>query len=206
MSDELEIPQNPLSLLRRIAKACGAIIKAGTGIQEPTRVKLAKDLQKICANCRAAYERFLKQLQPVKDAFGDPAKLTKQAHRLASRPEYRQTFKPDKLCGDVDVLLTRLASNLDPLKYSIAVNRISTLRQQLVAFQNYDGAFYQTFDLFASDLSRTASDLQLALTDKKSPRSIAKLQKEIRQKVEKLEADISTTLKQVITTHSQVQL
>jgi hypothetical protein len=174
--------------------------------QEPTRAKLAKDLQKICVNCRSAYERFLKQLQPVKDAFADPTALAKQAHRLASRPEYRQTFKPDKLCGDVGALISRLSSNLDPLKYSIAVNRINTLHQQLVAFQNYDSAFYLTFDRFAADLGRTASDLQLALANKKSPRNIAKLQKQIRQMVEKLEAEISSTLRQVMETHAQVQI
>lgn len=202
----LDIPKDPLSFLRTIFKTSRAVILAGRGLQEPTRTALARDLQRVCARCRGAYERFLKQLAPLKASYSQPAALVKEVQKLASQPEYRQTFKPDKLCGDIDNLLTRLHSNLDPLKYSIGVTRIGKLRVQLKAFQNYDLAFYQTFDSFAVEVSRLAVRLDAAMTEGEDPSRIRALRDQIRRKVEKLEADVSATLREVLATHTQVQV
>lgn len=200
---EVSVPKNPLSFLRTIFRTSRAVILAGRGLQEPTRKALVRDLQQVSANCRSSYERFLKQLAPLKTSYSQPATLVKEVQRLASQPEYRQTFKPDKLCGDVADLLTRLHSNLDPLKYSIGVTRIGKLREQLAKFQNYDLAFYQTFDNFAIEVSRLATKLEAAMTAGKDPSHI---QNQIRRKVEKVEADVSATLREVLATQAQIQI
>ncbi len=199
-----DIATDPLPFLRRALKACGAILRIGRGIQEPTRAKLTKDLLRVCTNCRSAHESFLKHIQSVKDALADPPKLAKEAQRFASSPKPRQAFKPERLCGEVISLLTRIRSNLDPLKYSVAVNRIGTLEKQFKAFHGYDNAFYEAFDAFASDISKDAIDLQLALAASNNAQ-VTKLQKRIRRRIETMETNISKTLQQVVSTHSEVQ-
>src|SRR5437016_1176741 len=104
----LPVPTNPFSFLRRIMRLCGAIIAKGRSLQEPERQRLTKSLQQICKNCRSAYEKFLKQLFPLEASYTNPKRLVKEAAKLSSRPEYRRTFTPDQLCGDVDILLTQL--------------------------------------------------------------------------------------------------
>jgi hypothetical protein len=127
----------------------------------------------------------------------------KEVQRLASQSEYRQTFKPDKLSGDVADLLTRLHSNLDPLKYSIGVTRIGRLREQLGKFQSYDLAFYQTFDDFAIEVSRLATKLEATMIAGKDP---SRIQNQISRKVDKVEADVSATLREVFATQAQIRI
>lgn len=200
---EPQMPPNPLPFLRRALKACGSILRVGRGIQEPTRQKLAKDLMKVCSNCQDAHESFLKHIKRVKDALPEAPKLAKESQRFASSSIPRRAFKPHKLCGDVNLLLTRLRSNLDPLKYSVAVNRIGKLETQFKEFLDYDNAFYEAFDSFARDLSKDAIDLQIAL-DATDLSRVTRLQMRIRRRIERIESDITKTLNQVVSTHKQV--
>ena len=102
--------------LKQAVKACADVVKWGAGIQEPTRKGLAADLQAICTNCDAAYDAVLTRLVPIKNAFADPTALAAELRAFAADAATRANFKPDHLCGQVDQLLIRLSSNLDPLK------------------------------------------------------------------------------------------
>lgn len=193
-----------LPFLRRIVQECSKIIKAGSAIQEPQRQKLAKELQNICTDCQKSYETFVAQLAPIKKAYEDGPALVKQLQKFSSRPEYRSNFKPDKLCGNVAQLLTRLSSKLDPLIYSVALGRIKSLQQELENFQNYDQEFYRVFDEFATVLGRDAADLQTLLSSGESATKIKKLRSQIRKRVETLEDEVSKTLRKVTEAHKRV--
>ena len=71
----------------------------------------------------------------------------------------RLRFKPEHLCGQVDQLLVRLGSNLDPLKYSLDFRRIQDLQQSLQHFGNMDGAIFDSYDQFASALDGIATQI-----------------------------------------------
>ena len=129
-----------LEALKQAVKACADVVKWGAGLQEPTRKGLAADLQAICMNCDAAYDAVLTRLVPIKNAFADPIALAAELRAFAADGMTRASFKPDHLCGQVDQLLIRLGSNLDPLKYSIDCRRINDVRQYLQRFGNFDGA------------------------------------------------------------------
>jgi hypothetical protein len=149
-----------LELLKRALKTCASVIKLGAGIQGKVRKELTKDLQQICLKCEKAYETVLKRLSPVKDAFQDPKSLAKALRGFATDTKTRNAFKPEHLCGEIDHLITRLESNLDPLKYSIDVMRIQDLRKHLQSVGNYDAAIYQSYDGFARQLDELATQLQ----------------------------------------------
>src|SRR5215470_1516449 len=118
-----------LEALKQAVKTCADVVKWGAGIQEPTRKALVADLQAICANCDAAYDAVLVRLVPIKNAFGTPVALAAELRAFSADTATRNKFKPDHLCGQVDQLLARIGSNLDPLKYSIDYRRIGDLRQ-----------------------------------------------------------------------------
>ena len=149
-----------LELLKRALKTCASVIKLGAGIQEKVRKELTKDLQQICLKCEKAYETVLKRLSPVKDAFQDPKSLAKALRGFATDTKTRNAFKPEHLCGEIDHLIIRLESNLDPLKYSINIMRIQDLRRHLQSVGNYDEAIYQSYDEFARQLDELATQLQ----------------------------------------------
>src|SRR6187455_1359886 len=103
----------------------------GAGIQAPERKGLAADLQAICSACEDAYATVLARLVPIKNAFGDPALLASELRAFAADVATRDKFKPEHLCHQVDHLLVRLRSNLDPLKYSIDCREIKEIRAYL---------------------------------------------------------------------------
>src|SRR5688572_7070390 len=113
-----------LNALKQAVKACADVVRWGAGLQENARRELIADLQTICDNCDAAYDAVLARLVPVKNAFADPATLASELRAFAADAATRNKFKPQHLCGQVDHLLARLSSNLDPLKYSIDYRRI----------------------------------------------------------------------------------
>ena len=78
----------------------------------------------------------------------------------------RASFKPDHLCGQVDQLLIRLSSNLDPLKYSVDFRRIDEVRQYLQRFGNFDGAIYQSYDELVVELDGIAMQIEAPASDK----------------------------------------
>jgi hypothetical protein len=155
-----------LSLLKQAIKACADVVRWGAGIQEATRKGLVADLQMICTNCDDAYDAVLVRLVPVKKAFANPDALANELRAFAADTATRNKFKPDHLCGQVDDLLSRISSNLDPLKYSIDCRRIGDLRQSLQRFGNFDGAIFQSYDELAADLDRIATQIQNPASDK----------------------------------------
>ena len=148
-----------LNGLRRAIQTCADVIKWGAGIQEDTRKKLVEDLQAICLNCDAAYEAVLKRLVPVKNAFSDKSKLAGELRSFAADTETRNKFKPEHLCGQVDQLLVRLASNLDPLKYSVDFRRVNDVRDGLFRSRNVDAAIREAYDELTSQLDAIATQI-----------------------------------------------
>jgi hypothetical protein len=149
-----------LDALRQALKAAADVIKWGAGIQESTRKALVADMQGICGNIETAYETVLTRLVPIKNAYSDPAKLAVELRTFAADAATRRQFKPEHLCGQVDVLMGRLSSTLDPLKYSIDFRRIEGLRQYLSQFGNVDGAIFESYDEFTNDLDQLATQMQ----------------------------------------------
>jgi hypothetical protein len=155
-----------VAMLKRALSATGEVLKAGQGIQEPARMGLVKDLHSVCLKCEGAYETVLLRLVPVKNAFNDPDQLAMELRLLASDTETRDAFKPEHLCGEVDELLTRLESNLDPLKYSLDVNRLGAIREHLNQAGSFDAAIYESYDQFMRDLDGIATQIQMSTEDK----------------------------------------
>ena len=149
-----------LNVLRQAVKACADVVAWGAGLQEGARKGLVAELQGICANCDAAYDVVLARLVPVKSVFGDPQKLATELRAFAADASTRAQFKPEHLCGQVDRLLVRLSSNLDPLKYSIDFRRLDGLRRSLNQFGDVDGAIFQSYDGLTAELDRIATQIQ----------------------------------------------
>jgi hypothetical protein len=149
-----------LNALKQAVKACADVIKWGAGLQETARKGLVADLQVICTNCDAAYDAVLARLVPVKNAYSDPVALGRELRAFAGDADTRRQFKPHHLCGQIDQLLVRLRSNLDPLKYAIDCRRIEDLRGYLNRFGDFDGSIFQSYDGLTAELDRIATDLQ----------------------------------------------
>jgi hypothetical protein len=154
-----------LHALKRAISASTAVVKWGAGIQEPERKALAKDLQAICDNCDAAFGAVLKRLVPVKNAFANPAVLATELRTFAADDTTRANFKPSGLCGQVDSLLIRLKSNLDPLKYSIDFRNIDEIEAYLGQFGDFDNAIFQSYDDFVAELDGIATQIQTSTSD-----------------------------------------
>jgi len=152
--------------LKQAVKACADVVRWGAGIQESARKGLAVDLQVICANCDTAYDAVLTRLVPIKNAFSDPMALATELRAFAADGTTRANFKPDHLCGQVDQLLIRLSSNLDPLKYSIDYRRIDDVRNYLRQFGNFDGAIFQSYDELVAELDRIATQIQTSASER----------------------------------------
>jgi hypothetical protein len=123
-----------LDALKQALKSAASIIRWGAGIQESARKALISDLQNICSNIEDAYDSVIARLVPVKSAYNDPGKLAAELRSFAADAATRRQFKPEHLCGQVDGLMARLSSNLDPLRYSIDFRRINDLRNHLAQF------------------------------------------------------------------------
>ena len=152
--------------LKQAVKACADVVKWGAGIQEPTRKDLAADLQSICTNCDVAYDAVLSRLVPIKNVFADPTTLAAELRAFAADATTRANFKPEHLCGQVDQLLIRLSSNLDPLKYSVDCRRINEVRKYLKQFGSFDGAIFQSYDELVGELDAIATQIQAPASDK----------------------------------------
>lgn len=148
-----------LELLKRAVKTSASVIEFGAGIQEPARKALADDLQRICSNCEKAYSVVLERLVPVKNTMPDAEALSKELRAFAADSGTRDAFKPEHLCGEVDHLLVRLSSNLDPIKYSVDARRIGDLRSSLGMVGDVDAAIYASYDEFARQLDDLATQI-----------------------------------------------
>ena len=187
-----------LELLRQALKTSVSVIKAGAGIQEKARKELVQDLQKICQNCETSYEAVLKRLAPIKDTFRRPDELAKELRAFAADPKARQSFKPERLCGEIDHLLVRLESNLDPLKYAIDISRIQEVKRTLGLVGNYDAAIYRSYDEFARQLDELATQIR-------DPRFDANERAEYVQRViREFDEDLRATIDNVRATKKEV--
>ena len=159
-----------LSILKDAVKECSRVIKFGAGIQSKARNRLIADLQSICSKVETAYSDVLARLHPVKDSFQNPKILAKELKRFAADKKTRNAFKPDHLCGEVDSLLNDLENNLDPLKYSIDVKKISSLRQNIQRVGNLDFQIFEAYDQFTRELDNLGIDIESANADLKEER------------------------------------
>ena len=146
--------------LKDTLAAAGRVIESAAKVQGPARTELKNELQSICSKCDMAYSTVLARLAPVKNSCSDAAKLAVELRTLAADQQTRAAFTPQHLCGEVDGLLMKLQSHLDPLKYSIDVRRIGVLRQSLETMGHFDDAISDSYDGFARDLDRIATELQ----------------------------------------------
>jgi len=142
-----------LNTLTSAIKTSASVIKWGVGLQESTRRDLVSDLQTICANCESAYDAVLERLVPVKNTFADPEILANELRAFAADNVTRGKFKPQHLCSQIDDLLMRLSSNLDPLKYSVDFMRIKELQASLSMVGTLDIFLLKTYDEFANNLT-----------------------------------------------------
>ncbi len=149
-----------LDVLKQAISASARVLRWGAGIQEPARKELAVELQAICANCATTYDAVLARLVPVKNAFSNPAGLSTQLRAFAADHQTRAYFKPAYLCSQVDHLLMKLNSNLDPLKYSVDYRHISEIRAYLGQFGEFDGAIFKAYDDFVAELDQIATQIQ----------------------------------------------
>ena len=146
--------------LKRDLVAAGHVIESAAKVQGPARTELKNELQSICSKCDTAYSTVLARLAPVKNSYSDAAGLAVELRTLAADQQTRAAFTPQHLCGEVDGLLLRLQSNLNALKYSIDFRRIGVLRQALETMGHFDDAISDSYDAFARDLDRIATELQ----------------------------------------------
>lgn len=108
---------------------------------------------------------MLVRLLTIKNAYSDPDKLAAELHALKADLEVRRKFKPEFLCGQVDQLLTGLASNLNGIKYSIDMFRVQDVKMCLDRFGSVDGIIFQTYDVFVDGLDHIATLIQTKQID-----------------------------------------
>lgn len=149
-----------LSILKDAFKTCSRVISFGAAIQDKARHRLINDLQSVCSKVETAYSTVLARLHPVKESYQDPLSLAKELRKFAADKKTREAFKPDKLCGEVDALLVDLANNLDPLKYSIDVKKISSLQRDIKEIGNLDNQMFEEYDRFTKDLDKLGDDIR----------------------------------------------
>lgn len=159
-----------LKFIENAVTVCSRILKFGAGIQSQARNQLIADLQAICSNVEGAYSTVLARLRPVKDSYSDTAALATTLRDFAADRQTRDSFKPDHLCGHVDRLLSQLESNLDPLKYSVDVKKIETLRHTAQDIGNVDRQIYHAYDDFTKQLDDLSTELQTLPTDEAESR------------------------------------
>lgn len=181
-----------LRILRSVIDDCARVISFGAKFQEPTRKQFVSDLRGICSRCDDTYSELLKRLGPIKATLQKPDELAAAIRSFAVDTEVRKLFKPERLCGEIDVLLTRMQSNLDPLKYSIDMTRISAVLHELHMIGNYDAAIRGQFDQFVSDLDKLA--IQLAAASGKEKEELATYARDI---IKDFEAELNDTVMSV---------
>lgn len=181
---------NPVKFLGDALRAISRAVSFLWTQQGVDRRALVDAVQQVCSRCEDAYSAVITALRPVKDAFGKPADLSGALREFASDAATRARFKPDQLCGDIDQLLQRLASNADFLKYSLDVRNIQRLRNTLAQMNNYDGALRAYYDEYAREMDSLATELQLGPA---LPERVAYAQ----HLVKEFEGDLAETLRDI---------
>ena len=188
-----------LDILTKVVRVCSGIISQGAGIQGQARYDLISDLQRICSNCDTAYSTVLARLRPVKDAYQDTGELADALRSFSADQETRDAFKPYHLCGEVDFLLDKLESNLDPLKYSVDIGKVQALKRNLRFLGDYDYEIYETYDVFARQLDGLATELQSQSLDSSGERS-----QYVRYVIDDFESDLRSILSNLRNAKDQI--
>ena len=102
-----------IDALKDALSTAGRVIASAAKVQGQARRELKDDLQRICSKCDAAYSAVLSRLAPVKNSYGDTAKLASELRAMAADQQTRNAFMPQHLCGETDALLMKLNDNLD---------------------------------------------------------------------------------------------
>jgi hypothetical protein len=169
--------------------------------QGTERRQLIADLQAICSRCEDAYAAVLKQLQPVKNSYGNRKALVKAMRMFAADDKTRSAFKPEHLCGEVDQLLQRLTSNVDWLKYSVDLREIERLRGAIARMGSYDGQLRDYYD----DHTRAMDDIATQLQSKLPNKDAKERQAYARHVIEEFETDLRDTLKKIQKAKKQIR-
>ena len=184
-----------LSVLREFANQCSRLLSTAARLQTPARTQLVADLSGICDRCETAYGVVLQRLGPVeKTAYHNRLALVDAIRAFVGDTEVRANFKPSQLCGDAAILLDRLSNNLDSLKYSIDIRKISEVKATLTQFDNYDLAFYRSFDDFAMELDGIATNLA---DPSLSERDVLERMSYVRSVIDDFQDDLAETVRAV---------
>jgi len=182
--------------LEKVVTTCSRILKFGASLQSVARNKLIDDLQKICSSVESAYSNVLSRLRPVKDSFNEPSSLAKELREFAADKETRDSFKPDKLCGGVYKLISDFESYLNPLKYSVDVRKLGTLKNEFNMIGNVDAALYDAYDEFARDLDKIATEMS-SLIEKKSSKRLKERMEYVQHLITDFEEELFDAIKKM---------
>ena len=169
--------------------------------QGAERSQLITDLQDICSRCEDAYGAVIKQLQPVKDSFGEPETLANALGVFAADDQTRKAFKPEHLCGEVDQILQRLSSNVDWLRYSVDLREIERFRGAIASMGSYDGQLRDYYD----DRTRAMNDIATQLKSQLSEEEIEERVAYTRHMLDEFEDDLQETVKKIREAKEQVR-
>ena len=190
-----------LRYLRNFVSDCSRIIEYGANLQNPVRAQLVLQLQEMCSRCEAAYSSVRSELRPIKESYRKRLQLVTALRTFSHNPIIRENFKPEKLCGEADIILDKLDNNLDSLKYSIQLRKIRSLRRGMRQFQDYDGAIYASFDDFVRSLDTLAAELDDPLLKGDALRE--RIQN-VRSVIEDFEDELSKTVREVLTAKNRL--
>lgn len=179
-----------LQILRNIVTECVKVITFGAKIQGDARAKLISGLQEICNNSEDSYAKVRLRLKPVKNAASDPKQLATALRDFAADLDTRLAFKPEHICGKIDVLLQAFESNLDPLKFSVDRTRIASIKQELQLIGNYDESIRQQYDQFTMAMDQLSYELEKNV----APAEIQETVSYIIQNITDFEKELSLTI------------
>ncbi|HET9443318.1 MAG TPA: hypothetical protein VFO65_08335 [Acidimicrobiales bacterium] len=152
-----------LGQLRQAFEVAGRAIKFAARTQSAARREMIEGLDQVASTCDDAYTNVRAALKPVRDSYRDPAQLATALRAFAADPDVRRSIKPVHLCGEVTMLLDKLASNLDPLKYAIDVRKIEAVRASLGQLNQLDLDIKDEYENFTRELDLVADDLDRAV-------------------------------------------
>jgi len=141
----------------------------------------------------------LAKLLPIKNSFNDDKDLALALRKFAADKKTRDAFKPEKLCGKVDIFLGRLENNLDPLKYSIDIMRIKTIRNNIGLIGNLDGYIRDQYDEFTKALDQLSYELE-----KGSVAGSSELRSYVQMTITDFENELSATISSVREAKNQI--
>ena len=150
-----------LEKLGSILKGASKAIKYLTLVQHNERRRLSTDLKTICDKCEDSFQVLLKVSEEIRSNFGDEEKLLQAVSDFIKDDELANKFKPEHLCSEISNLLMDLNSNLSGIKYSVAINNISILQQELGSIHELDFDLRQQFYMLRNELQELCDDYRI---------------------------------------------